>query len=127
MNSEQRLVEAVQRLATPGPDEDQRVTTVHLSRYAAGGGRETWLQLNGPDRALSTVVNYFGYDYHVIGLAREHLVLLVTGDAAAAYAQRRAKGEALAAAVARRRAGRGHSMTPGNANSQVPILYDDLP
>jgi hypothetical protein len=115
MDSEQRLVEAVRRLATPGPDQDERVSTVHLSRYAAGDGQETWLQLNGPDRALSTVVHYFGYDYHVIGLDREHLVLLVTEDAAAAYARRRAKGAELAAAVARRRAAGGNSMTPGKA------------
>jgi len=90
MNSEQRLVAAVREMATPGPEGVVQVSTVRLFRYAVGDGRETWLQVNGPDRALTTVVNYFGYDYHVIGLGREHLVLLVTEEAAAAYARRKA-------------------------------------
>jgi hypothetical protein len=104
MSSEQRLVEQVRRLAVPGPDETGQVSTVHLSRYAVGDGGETWLQINGPDRALWTVVNYFGYDYHVIGLAREHLVLLVTEEAVVSYERRVAANEAVRAAVAARRA-----------------------
>lgn len=100
MSSERQLVEAVQRLATPGPDESARVATVYLRRYAIGDGRQTWLQINGPDRALTTVVNYFGYAYHVIGLSREHLVLLVTEEAVAAYERRTAEGHARKAAVA---------------------------
>lgn len=86
--SEQLLVETVRRLATPGPAENAEVATVRLSRFDIGDGRETWLQVDGPLKALVTVVNYFGYDYHVIGLSSRHVVLLVTAEAAAAYTAR---------------------------------------
>lgn len=84
------------------------MATVHLSRYDIGDGqdRETWLQVDGPFQALSTVVHYFGYDYHVIGLSRDHVVLLVTVEAAAAYTRRVNEGEALRASAAARRAAR---------------------
>lgn len=74
---EKRLIEAVYRLAKPGPDVEEKAAGVRLNRYNVGAGRETWLQLNGPDGALATVVTYVGYDYHVISVGREHLVLLV--------------------------------------------------
>jgi hypothetical protein len=93
MVNHERIIETIRNMLNLDSKEDRHVHGAHLHRYQTPRG-ETRLQIEANGDVLASVVNWFGYDFHVIGLAKDHIVLLITEEAVAASRQRMAASAA---------------------------------